>query len=146
MKKYSIAMLLTFLGILLGACLGPYRQDIQQGNLLSNEDLSQLRRGMTQREVAYILGTPLVADPFHQDRWDYFYSYKNGRTRETESKRLTVVFEDQKLAELEGYIDIEAAQALEPSEQDTHHGGTVITESTQKGSGIFERAADAFKD
>jgi outer membrane protein assembly factor BamE len=146
MNRVSIIAFLACAVILLGGCLGPYRQDIQQGNLLTNEDLSQLRKGMTQREVAYILGTPLVADPFHQDRWDYFYSYKNGRTKETESKRLTVVFEDLKLSSLEGYIDIEGVQALEPSEEDTHHGGTVITESTQKGGGIFERAADAFKD
>ena len=57
---------------------GVYKVDIQQGNIITQEMIDQLRPGMTKRQVIFVMGTPLVRDPFHQDRWDYIYSYQPG--------------------------------------------------------------------
>mgnify|MGYP001180229924 FL=1 len=70
--------------ILVTGCMRPYRIDIQQGNAINKAQLDQLQPGMNKAEVRFILGSPLVADPFHVDRWDYFFSFKSGETLETE--------------------------------------------------------------
>jgi len=57
---------------------GVYKVDIQQGNIITQEMIDQLRPGMTKRQVIFVMGTPLVRDPFRQDRWDYIYSYQPG--------------------------------------------------------------------
>lgn len=57
---------------------GVYKVDIQQGNIITQEMIDQLRPGMTKRQVIFVMGTPLVRDPFNQDRWDYIYSYQPG--------------------------------------------------------------------
>ncbi|MEW6689417.1 MAG: outer membrane protein assembly factor BamE [Pseudomonadota bacterium] len=79
----------------------PYRMVIQQGNFVSDEMIAQLKPGMTREQVRFVLGTPLVTDIFHADRWDYvFYrELPNGRK---EQRNLTVVFEDGKLARVIG--------------------------------------------
>ena len=55
-----------------------HKFDIQQGNIITQEMIDQLRPGMTKRQVIFVMGTPLVRDPFDQDRWDYIYSYQPG--------------------------------------------------------------------
>ncbi len=73
-----------------------YRIDVQQGNLLTQEQVSQLRPGLTHDQVRYVLGTPLLVDIFHGDeRWDYVYRLKKGATGEIESRRLTLFFDRQ---------------------------------------------------
>ena len=62
----------------LTACV--YRIDIQQGNLLDDEDIVQIEVGMTRSQVQFLLGTPMVADSFHRDRWDYAYYFRRGRS------------------------------------------------------------------
>jgi outer membrane protein assembly factor BamE len=57
-----------------------YKIDIQQGNVLTQEMVAQLKPGQTREQVRFILGTPLLADIFHQQRWDYVYRYHNGQT------------------------------------------------------------------
>lgn len=57
---------------------GVYKVDIQQGNIITQEMIDELRPGMTKRQVIFVMGTPLVRDPYHQDRWDYIYSYQPG--------------------------------------------------------------------
>ncbi len=96
---------------LLGACqsvevpkvpgVTPYRMVIQQGNFISREMVEQLKPGMTREQVRYVLGTPLVADIFHADRWDYvfFRELANGKR---EQRNLSVVFEKDKLARVLG--------------------------------------------
>jgi len=79
----------------------PYRIDIQQVNFLSAEMVSQLKVGMTREQVRFVLGTPLVTDIFHGDRWDYvFYRELGDGTKER--RRLSVFFEDNKLARFTG--------------------------------------------
>jgi outer membrane protein assembly factor BamE len=79
----------------------PYRIDIQQGNFFSQEMVSQLRKGMTREQVRFVLGTPLVTDVFHADRWDYvFYRELGNGTKE--QSRLSVFFDNDKLARISG--------------------------------------------
>jgi outer membrane protein assembly factor BamE len=81
----------------------PYRMDIQQGNYISQDMVSQLKLGMTKEQVRYVLGTPLVADIFHADRWDYVY-YKDPRRGVKEGRKIAVVFENGKLARVLGDV------------------------------------------
>ncbi len=78
-----------------------YRQTVPQGNLLEQADVDTLKPGMTKRQVALILGTPAVQSPFHQERWDYVYSYKTGRNV-AEIKNLSLQFTDGQLSLIEG--------------------------------------------
>src|ERR1700688_5308179 len=80
--------------------LRPYRPDVQQGNIITKDMVDQLRTGMTRDQVRFLLGTPMLTDMFHQNRWDYPY-YLNRRTGETQIRKLYVVFEDGKLARFE---------------------------------------------
>ncbi len=81
-----------------------YKIKVRQGNHIDASQLSALRIGMSKREVQTVLGTPLVEDPFHPDRWDYYYSYKPGTydAGEPERKRLTLYFRGDTLASIVG--------------------------------------------
>ena len=81
----------------------PYRMDIQQGNYVSQEMVSQLKLGMSKEQVRFILGTPLVTDIFHSERWDYVY-WRETPERNREQRKLTVRFENGLLARLEGDV------------------------------------------
>jgi outer membrane protein assembly factor BamE len=81
--------------------LTPYRPDVQQGNFISQEMVDQLRIGMTPAQVRFVLGTPLLTDVFHADRWDYPFRLKKG-SGEIISSRVTVYFENDRLARIEG--------------------------------------------
>lgn len=83
-----------------------HKQDILQGNVLDQEDLSQVKEGMTKRQILLLLGSPSVADPFHQDRWDYVYSLAP-RGGKVNKRILTLRFEGEELASIDGdYLDI----------------------------------------
>lgn len=78
-----------------------HRVSVQQGNIITQDMVDQLRPGMTRSQVRFILGTPLITDTFAPDRWDYFYSLK--RPNRTELReRVSVYFVDDKLARLSG--------------------------------------------
>lgn len=74
-----------------------YRIDIQQGTVVTKDMAEKLQTGMTRDQVRFILGTPLVADLFHADRWDYPYRFQPGRG-EIQERKFTVYFENNKLA------------------------------------------------
>jgi outer membrane protein assembly factor BamE len=79
----------------------PYRIEIQQGNYISQEMVSQLKPGMTKEQVRFVLGTPMVTDIFHSDRWDYVYWRETPRGAR-EQRKLTVLFEQGQLARVDG--------------------------------------------
>jgi outer membrane protein assembly factor BamE len=83
--------------------LTPYKMDVQQGNVVTQEMVEKLRPGMTPSQVRFILGTPLVVDAFHKDRWDYVYRFSKAGTLQ-ESRRIVIVFKDDKLARIEGDV------------------------------------------
>jgi len=88
----------------LTACsfFAPYRIDIRQGNHVDEAMLAQLKPGMTREQVRFALGTPLVVDVFHSDRWDYVYRFKRGSGSKVEQRVITVFFVDDKLDRIEG--------------------------------------------
>ncbi|MGW8464672.1 outer membrane protein assembly factor BamE [Pseudomonas sp. GL-B-19] len=84
----------TFVGLLaLAGCSFPgvYKIDIQQGNVVTQDMIDQLRPGMTRKQVRFIMGNPLLTDTFHADRWDYLYSMQPGGG-ERQQERVTVIF------------------------------------------------------
>ncbi len=90
-----------------------YKIDVQQGNLVTQDMLAQLEPGMDKTKVKYVMGTPLVTDTFHADRWDYIYTMQErGGTRT--QRRVSLFFTEGKLARVEGNVK-PAAGAIAPS-------------------------------
>jgi len=104
----AVAAVLT-----LTACT-PYRVDVRQGNHIDEAMLAQLQPGMTREQVRFALGSPLVADVFRTDRWDYVYRFKSGRGGKVEQRAISVFFVNDKLDRIEG--DIEPPSGREVSE------------------------------
>lgn len=98
MKKLFVSVLVV---AMLSGCAFIYRQPVHQGNLLESRQVEQLEVGMTRRQVMVLLGSPSIADPFHQDRWDYVSSQRRGRG-EMEVKNLTVRFDGDVVSGWEG--------------------------------------------
>ncbi len=87
----------------LTATLSPYRVDVRQGNFVTQEMVAQLKPGQTRDQVRFILGSPLVTDIFHADRWDYVYRFKPFRG-EVQERRLAVFFEKNQLVRVAGDV------------------------------------------
>jgi len=85
-----------------------HRIDVQQGNVIDQKALNQLKPGMTRRQVQFVIGSPMVADVFHQDRWDYIYRMQPG-TGKVEEQHVTFYFENDKLARISGTMHPEDA-------------------------------------
>ncbi len=82
-----------FLCLLLSGCfLRPHRIDVQQGNYVDEAMLARLKPDMTRAQARFVLGTPLIADAFHPDRWDYLFVDRKGRSPEVRQHRVTVIF------------------------------------------------------
>ena len=82
---------------------GVYRLDVQQGNVIDQDMLDRIEIGMEPRKVRFILGTPLLVDPFNQNRWDYFYSLRSSTGPEV-TQRVTLYFVDDQLARIENRL------------------------------------------
>ena len=102
MRKLLINTLLaTLLCLPLSACT-IHKLDVQQGNVLNDAAIENLKIGMNKGQVRFILGTPLIQDPFHAERWDYIYLLKPGKPgAKTERKQVTVYFEDDVLVKID---------------------------------------------
>ena len=107
MKIFHRLLLASTLSLLGSACV--YRINIQQGNFLDQAAVEQVKPGMTRSQVRYLLGTPMVADSFNKERWDYIYYLRKGRTRHIDSRRVTVYFDGEKVAKLDKPTAEEAA-------------------------------------
>jgi outer membrane protein assembly factor BamE len=96
----------------------PHKIDIQQGNVVTQDMVAKLKPGMSKSQVRFALGTPLVLDPFHDNRWDYVYVQQK-RGRVIEQRRIVVLFADDKLLRIEGDVvpaaPAAAAQAQSPA-------------------------------
>ena len=99
-SRAALALILV-LGVLLGATGCVYRPTIQQGNLLKSEDVDQVTVGMTRSQVRYLLGTPMLADPFDPQRWDYIYTLQRGRERHRDRAHYIVHFDGDKVSRVE---------------------------------------------
>jgi outer membrane protein assembly factor BamE len=110
---HRLLISVVFLGMLAG-CSGfriePHRIDVQQGNALDQESIARLKPGLSRSQVRFLLGTPLVVDPFRPDRWDYVYFfYRAGAL--TEQRQITLFFDGDSLVRMSG--DVPAGMAAE---------------------------------
>jgi len=98
--------LVVSLSLFTAACgfFTPYRIEIQQGNYVTQEMVTQLKPGLTRDQVRFVMGTPLVSDIFHDDRWDYVFVRQRANSQEVEHRRVAVFFEDGKLKRVDGDI------------------------------------------
>lgn len=115
-----------------------YKVDVEQGNIISQEMIDQLEPNMNKRQVRYVLGTPLVVDVFHQDRWDYIYSFQpGGEIRE--QKRISILFENERLVGLQG----DFRPSNEPAE-DTSKDTTVNVPKRELDKTLWEMITGVF--
>jgi len=118
----------------LTGCYPGYRMDVEQGNVITLEQKEQLQLGMSRRETRFILGSPLVKDPFHANRWDYVYSLLDGDTGTIDQNRLSLFFEDDLL------IDIRH----DPGDITTRKVNSEAPEETA-GDSLFQRLWNRFR-
>ena len=95
---------------------GVYKINVEQGNIVTQEDVDRLEKGMTRRQVRFILGTPLIEDTFNSDRWDYHYELKRGEKVLSE-REFSVFFDGDRLQSVDG--DYEASWARDNGENST---------------------------
>ncbi len=107
--------LLALLATLLSGCFSVYKLEVQQGNVVTQEMIDKLKPGMTPSQVRYVLGTPLVTDPFHPDRWDYYYYLRRSKDKTGESRHLTVIFKNNVLAQITGDTHVKSAAPADES-------------------------------
>jgi outer membrane protein assembly factor BamE len=96
---------LLLAALALTACV--YRIDIQQGNLLDDEDIGQVEVGMTRSQVQFLLGTPMVSDSFHRDRWDYAYYLRRGRSPDVTQRWVVVHFENDRVSRVDRDLELQ---------------------------------------
>ena len=103
----AIRRLLLLVPLALAACV--YRVDVQQGNLLKDKDILQVEVGMTRSQVQFLLGTPMVSDSFHRDRWDYAYYLRKGRSPDVERRWVVVFFENDRVSKIDRELTLQPA-------------------------------------
>jgi len=106
--KRLLAIITCFSGLCLTGCSIPewsvvHRIDVQQGNVITQDVINQLEPGMSRRQVQFVAGSPMVADVFHQDRWDYLYHLKPGKGEVT-SEHVSLFFEEDALVRISGTL------------------------------------------
>lgn len=101
-KETVRKLFITFLSILtLSLATGcVYQASLSQGNLLKQSDLDQVKVGMTRNQVRFLLGTPMIDDPFHEERWDYVYYLRVGREKATFKRWVSIYFDGDTVSEI----------------------------------------------
>ena len=113
-----------------------HRIDIQQGNVVTREQVAQLETGMNRGQVQFLMGSPMVVDVFHQDRWDYIYLLKPGYG-EPREQRVTLFFENDRLVRIDSTLE-----APDPDEEDDTPAGqttVVVPPEVRVEPGLFNR-------
>jgi len=132
MKRLALPTLsLVFGALLTSGCV--YKMNIQQGNYLVADSVSQLKEGMTRSQVRFLLGTPMVPDAFDENRWDYYYFFSSQRIKEPLKRRLTVYFADDKVARYEN-LGVPTQADLEQLERDLRKAQAAVKVKGKKKS------------
>lgn len=143
--KPLLRLLVVVPVVLLAACstdkvtekLSPYKIDIPQGNVVTQEMVAKLKPGMTKSQVRFILGTPLITDAFHANRWDYVYrNQKAGKL--TEERKLALFFEQDLLQRVEGDV-VATSPATEEKKGSAKAAEQPAQEPAQEEKGFFGR-------
>ncbi len=105
MQKLPAVILIAALLTVVSGCV--FRANISQGNLIEQDDLDQIEVGMTRNQIRFLLGTPMIDDPFHKDRWDYVYYLTIGR-KDTVAKRwVSILFSGDKVGEIRKDLELD---------------------------------------
>lgn len=97
-RKLTVTILAALALTLSAGCV--YVAPISQGNVLDQEDVDQVETGMTRGQIRFLLGTPMIDDPFHEGRWDYVYFLRVGREKARFKRWVSVFFEDEIVSEV----------------------------------------------
>ncbi len=113
--------------------INEYKIDVQQGNVLTQDMVSQLKPGLTKDQVRFLLGTPVLMDMFHANRWDYVYRLKKGSTGAVEMRQFSTFFdENDRLIRVGG--DVAALQSSDLSAQPTNKMREIDLGSVSEGA------------
>ena len=126
--------------LLLSSCIKTYKHDVQQGNILDPDRLARLEIGMSKADVQTLLGTSMLQDSFHPDRWDYFYSLRKARKKDSEKKLLTLFFKDDQLYKIVGEVTTTDEQSGSSQTK------TVVIDEKPKSDGLIQRGWDNIWD
>lgn len=99
MQRFLKASALLLILALTTACV--YQAPLSQGNVIDEDDLEQVEVGMTRSQVRFLLGTPMIDDPFNQDRWDYVYYLRIGREKASFKRWVSVYFDGDAVTRIE---------------------------------------------
>lgn len=118
---FIISLCLMMLGCTAEQIPFVYKIDIPQGNVISDEQLDRLEPGMTQEQVSFLLGTPLLVDPFHQNQWDYIYQFNPGSKKRSEGvkaeKQLLRIYFENGVVERYQFIEKEGDKKVKEKEK-----------------------------
>jgi outer membrane protein assembly factor BamE len=138
-----IPLILT--GFLVTACgstvpmVKPFKMDIQQGNVVTSKMLLQLRPGMTKSQVKFIMGTPLIIDSFHSNRWDYFYQMRHAG-KITEQRRVILDFDKDLLTKVRGDVVPQGTAGAEPAQDgNTLAAAKSVAPNPKKEEGVLDK-------
>ncbi|UCV14369.1 outer membrane protein assembly factor BamE [Quatrionicoccus australiensis] len=118
MPRYPLLLVAAFCTLLTACTYKPafineYKIDIQQGNVLTQEMVAQLKPGQTREQVRFLLGSPMITDIFHQQRWDYVYRYQNGQTGRVDERKFVVFFDAAgRLERVAGDVEVASVEDL----------------------------------
>lgn len=117
----------------------PFKLDIQQGNVVTSKMLLQLRPGMTKSQVRFIMGSPLVQDSFHGNRWDYVYQmHENGKL--VEQRRVILDFENELLKSVRGDVVPAGSEQAKAAEVTAPTGTRVVPPvKVEKEKGLLDK-------
>jgi outer membrane protein assembly factor BamE len=133
MPSFRRLLLIAPLSLAVAGCGVLYKQPIYQGNLMEKEAVDQLKPGLSKQQVAGLLGTPSIQDPFHAQRWDYSATERLNRRGTVEGKTLTLHFENDTLVRWEG--DYFPEQDLELSRKANRQFGPNLAKEKDKKGG-----------
>ena len=117
-----------------------YKIDVQQGNVIEQDMINKLKPGMNKNQVKFIMGTPVLIDPFHNERWEYIFSFQEGGGVR-EQRHITLHFEDDKLTHVSGDIEVSNTPRIE-NEIVTEDEAILVPKSTKEEKGFFGRLWD----
>ncbi|SDZ73846.1 Beta-barrel assembly machine subunit BamE [Nitrosospira multiformis] len=142
LETYVAAMrarIITLAVLLLAGCSSVpsllYKIEIQQGNVITQEMVNKLKPGMTRSQVRFALGSPMISDAFHENRWDYLYRFEQ-RGKLIEQRKLTIFFEDDHLVRIDGSFT--APVAFLQSQPQVSEAGAA-PESTVSSEAVMEK-------
>lgn len=126
---------------------GVYTVDVQQGNMIDQSMIDQIRPNMNKRQVLYIMGSPMLTDAFHQNRWDYIYSNQPGSEPRMQ-KKITLIFDDDRIIGVQGDFKPSALPVIKESTETTVNLPPREIEKTlwEKITGLFGIEADTRDD